>query len=183
MDAILKFINDDINVIIIFVGIFVFAGLLVCAIVLTNERHMLEEMTAGKRVRTVVNPDTLAATQEHYTTVTREDTDTRRQHFNRWCSYYSVFAGLIGILPLMGILGTVAGLILNVRAQDLEAVFASLNTALSSTLLALFFAIVLKIFDSFGTSRIIFQIDTLFDDYDRRFRDAIDMGNLGQRHE
>jgi biopolymer transport protein ExbB/TolQ len=83
----------------------------------------------------------------------------------------------------MGILGTVAGLILNVRAQDLEAVFASLNTALSSTLLALFFAIVLKIFDSFGTSRIIFQIDTLFDDYDRRFRDAIDMGNLGQRHE
>ncbi|MCR5177593.1 MAG: MotA/TolQ/ExbB proton channel family protein, partial [Lachnospiraceae bacterium] len=82
------------------------------------------------------------------------------------------------VLPLMGILGTVAGLITEVSAQDMEAIFNSLNTALSSTLIALIFAIINKIVDAASGSRLIFDIEVIFEDYDRRFRDALDMGRF-----
>ncbi|MCR5675637.1 MAG: MotA/TolQ/ExbB proton channel family protein [Lachnospiraceae bacterium] len=179
MDGILLFVDHYINHIIIVLGFGVLAALVICGVVLSNLKHSLEEQALGRGgVRTLVNPETLTATQEHFATVSREDTAFQRKNFNKWCSVYFVCAQLITVLPLLGILGTVAGLILNVRAEDLDAVFSSLNTALSSTLIALFFAIILKVVDSFSTSRIIFQIETLFEEFDRRFRDAIDMGHF-----
>ncbi len=179
MDQLLLFVDHYINHIIVLMGVGVLAALIICGVVLSNLRHSMEEQLLGKaNVHTMVNPSTLAATQEHYATVSREESANQRTAFNKWCTVYYVCAQLISVLPLLGILGTVAGLILNVRAQDLDAVFASLNTALSSTLLALFFAIILKVIDSFSTSRIIYQIETLFEAFDRRFRDAIDMGHF-----
>ncbi|MCR4764237.1 MAG: MotA/TolQ/ExbB proton channel family protein [Lachnospiraceae bacterium] len=178
MNALLAFIDQYIIHIIFILAFGVLAGLVVCAVLLNNQKRALEERYAGGSIRTVVNPANLETKHEHYATITREEIGGQRQKFNKYVSGYGVCTQLISVLPLMGILGTVAGLILNVNAQDMDAVFASLRTALDSTLWALFFAIVLKLVDAFATSRFIFQIEALFEDFDRRFRDAIDMGNF-----
>ena len=178
MNVLLSFISQYINVFILLLGFIILGGITVLSIILMNQRNELTDMSKGTRVSTSVNPTTLEARHDHYTTVSREDLGIKRAAFNRHCSMYQLFTQLIPVLPLMGILGTVAGLITEVSAQDMEAIYGSLNTALMSTLIALIFAIINKIVDAASGSRMIFEIEVIFEDYDRRFRDALDMGHF-----
>jgi len=66
--------------------------------------------------------------------------------------YYSMFATLTGIFPLMGILGTVVSLIPLV--QDIQNMQGSFFVALTSTLWGLIFAIFFKILDGMLYPRI-----------------------------
>ena len=94
--------------------------------------------------------------------------DTIRKHeneFNKSTSWHNVFTQLIPVFPLMGVFGTVWGLIQEVGADNIEKMLSSLNTAMSTTLVGLFFAIILKAFDAIFPSRAINDVDIMLEDY------------------
>ena len=65
----------------------------------------------------------------------------------------------------MGVLGTVWGLVQEVGADNIEKMLFSLNTAMTTTLSGLIFAIGLKIFDAFCPSKTINDVDVMLEDY------------------
>ena len=118
MNAVISFISQYFNVFIFILGFVILGGIVVLSVILMNQRNELTDMSKGTRVSTSVNPSTLETRHDHYTTVSREDLGIKRAAFNRHCSLYQLFTQMIPVLPLMGILGTVAGLITEVSAQD-----------------------------------------------------------------
>lgn len=89
-----------------------------------------------------------------------------KELFDTESAQYIVLSQLTGVFPLLGILGTVAGLMLNVSAENTEQLMSSLNTALSSTLWGLFFAILLRTLDSYKLAPIVYLIESRFSDYE-----------------
>ncbi len=63
-------------------------------------------------------------------------------------SDYKATSQLISILPMLGILGTVSGLIKQITSVGVEEITNSIGLALITTFLGLLFAIILKWFDS-----------------------------------
>ena len=97
--------------------------------------------------------------------------DTIRKYetdFNKKCSRHSVLIQFIPIFPLLGILGTVGGLMLEIQSSDIAGMMASLDTALGTTLLGLIFAIVLKFIEAVFPSRIIYDVEVMLDDFDKK---------------
>ena len=94
---------------------------------------------------------------------------------------------LIPLFPLLGILGTVAGLIYQINslsdASQFEGLISSLNVSLYSTFWGLVFAIILKILDSLFPARIIYAIELLFEDYDKKLNNSIMLGNITSEEE
>ena len=84
---------------------------------------------------------------------------------------------MIPIFPLLGILGTVAGLILQVMTSDASAIYAALHLALSSTLYGLIAAIVLKIVEASIVQKHINEIDAMFSDYEIKYQDQRDLNS------
>ena len=78
---------------------------------------------------------------------------------------------MIPLFPLLGILGTVAGLMTMVdpSAKDnLQNLYMGMGSALSTTLYGLIAAIILKFTDALFTSRIINDVDVMLDDFDKK---------------
>jgi len=75
---------------------------------------------------------------------------------------------LIPIFPLLGILGTVAGLMLETKAGDIPAMLGSLDVALVTTFWGLIFAILLKIIEAVFPSRVIYDVEVMLDDFDKK---------------
>ncbi len=63
-------------------------------------------------------------------------------------SDYKATSQLISILPMLGILGTVSGLIKQITSVGVEEITNSIGLALITTFLGLLFAIILKWYDS-----------------------------------
>ncbi len=83
-------------------------------------------------------------------TITWENTLDSLEEFNKVHVIYSVFAQLISVFPLLGILGTVSGLMGSFAGDstNIELISRGLGEALVTTFLGLIAAIVLKIFDA-----------------------------------
>lgn len=135
----------------------------------------MSEQLNGTRARAVINPKTLALKQREIAMSKREDVYGFREKFNGICAGYSTWTQTIPIFPLLGILGTVAGLILQVSTQSANEIYASLNLALSSTLYGLIAAIVLKVVEACALTSRINKIESTFDEYDEKYSDAITM--------
>lgn len=121
----------------------------------------------------VINRRTLAMKQREAAPEKREDVDEIRDAFNVACSKYAVLGQLIPIFPLLGILGTVAGLILQVGAMDVETLTSALDTAMSSTLWGLIAAVILKLLDAFLVVPVMSKIEGELNEQERKFSDAI----------
>ncbi len=99
--------------------------------------------------------------------------------FNKACSWHEAFSQLIPLFPLFGILGTVAGLILRLNADEgTNAMFASLNLALKSTFVGLVFAIGLKFFDTIGPAKKINETEIILEDYNKKINNAVMLDNI-----
>lgn len=83
-------------------------------------------------------------------------------------SWYSAFSLIIQIFPLLGILGTVAGLYLAMsNGQDM---YEGVELALSTTVLGILFAIIFKIADIIIVSLFINYIEDGIDRYEKIYK-------------
>ena len=98
-----------------------------------------------------------------------------REKFNKTNARYLSFVQAISIFPLMGLLGTVFGLmpgLAAVQQGDFSQLSSALSTALSSTMCGLIISILLKLYVTFGISVIVQEIEDNLDESDRKFNNA-----------
>lgn len=88
--------------------------------------------------------------------VTDEDCRQLRNGTSKASMYYSFFANITAVFPLLGILGTVVSLMNLSGTDDLSANFSS---ALMTTFLGLIFAIAFKLVDAGISSRLERALD------------------------
>ena len=119
-----------------------------------------------------INPKTLAMRQRNTAIASREESYDKKDRFMKLCSQYSTLSHLIPVFPLLGILGTVAGLYQQVSSKDASVIYDALDMALSTTLWGLLTAVILKVLEAFLVIRLINDIDAAFDSYDVRYQDA-----------
>lgn len=90
------------------------------------------------------------------------DIEDNRSDFNTAYAYYVRNGQLIALLPLLGILGTVLGLIMGSGAADIAGLVAGLGTAMWTTAIGLIFSIILKFADAFFIGVLVNDIDADF---------------------
>lgn len=97
------------------------------------------------------------------------DEDEMRKHydtFNKHCAWYNVCTQAIPLFPLMGVLGTVLGLVGQVNAgTNAEEIFGSLGLALNTTITGIVVSLILKGVDLLFLSYIIVRTDGIFTNY------------------
>lgn len=96
----------------------------------------------------------------------REALERSRAQFSVAYANYVTGGQLIALLPLLGIFGTVLGLILSSGTSDISQMVAGLGTAMWTTLLGLIFSIGLKAYDAVCIGRTVNLIDARFADAD-----------------
>ena len=183
MLVVTKIIDVIINPVIWVGAIVVLVAMILISKKLKGLKAEISNAIYGSKGTAFINPKTLALKQRDTAVSKREDIYPLRKEFNETCSAYLTWAQAIPIFPLLGILGTVAGLILQVSTQDAGAIYAALNTALSSTLWGLIAAIVLKVIEAWLVLGNINAIETYFSDYDMKYKDAMDMRELDKEYE
>ena len=107
----------------------------------------------------------------------RKKLEENRVSFHRFYAGYVVYSQWVSLFPLLGILGTVLGLVLHSDFYDVEGLVSGLSGALWTTLWGLICSIVLKFFDAIGPGRMINEIDARFNAVDG----AIDRLTMEQR--
>lgn len=112
----------------------------------------------------------------------RKKLEENRVRFHQSYAGYVVYSQWIALFPLLGILGTVLGLVLHPDFYDIEGLIAGLSGALWTTFWGLICSIILKFFDAIGPGRLMNEIDARFHTVDgaierltleRRFRDMM----------
>ena len=170
-----RFIATIIDPLIIVFGIGVLAALIYVTVKLKELKNDLSEKFYSTSSKAILNKKTLALKRREIAPSRLEDVDELRENFNNLISKYITCAQMIPIFPLLGILGTVAGLMLQVTTQDASAIYSALHLALSSTLWGLLASIVLKIVEAAVVTRNINDIETMLSDYDIKYQDAKDL--------
>lgn len=120
-----------------------------------QKRKVKKDYTAGG-IKKVIDPDTWAEVLEYL------------EKFNKIQLKYFTFEQLVPIFPLLGILGTVAGLIQQIG--NIEEMKAGLNTSMYTTLFGLIAAIVLRIVDAFWISGAVNKMSLYFETYEQSYQ-------------
>ena len=167
MTAFLEGLTNPGNVIIICLGIALFLAMYKNYTVLSGHKNQINELITRQNRRYRTNQDTheLEEIDDEDSSVTPDTIRKHENDFDKSNSWHNVFAQLIPVFPLMGVLGTVWGLVQEVGADNIEKMLSSLNTAMTTTLSGLIFAIALKIFDAFCPSKTINDVDVMLEDY------------------
>ncbi len=173
-----QIISIIINPVILIGGVLVLIGMIFLGIKGNDLYNKADEKTYGTKTRMSVNRKTLARKQRDVATRNIEDVDELWEEFNKLSSSYLSWSHMIPIFPLLGILGTVAGLIIQADAMEADVILSGLNTALSSTLLGTIIAIVLKVVEAVFTLRKVTDVEFLLNDQERKYDDAVKMGNF-----
>lgn len=174
MNGILYFLDENMNLLITLFGIAITASILINAVHLSHQKSRIQDALNWKRRSMAINKKTLELQEsEEVENITPETIHGYEKEFNKVCSTYNVLAQFIPLFPLFGILGTVSGLMLQVAAQDIASMSASLSLALGSTWVGLIFAIGLKILVALTSNRIIDDVEILLEDYDKTFGDLV----------
>lgn len=172
---IMSTIGTILSPVIIILAVIVLIVLIVLSNQLKELKKKVEDQIQGNKGRVYRNQKTLDLKQRDTAIAKREDTYPLRKTFDELCARYLTVAQMIPVFPLLGILGTVAGLIAQVQAADAAEIYASLNVALMTTFWGLIAAIVLKIIETWLVQREINEIETIFNDYDIKYQDAVDI--------
>ena len=148
---------------------------------LKNHFHTISHALNGTEVKKTV--DSLGNVTE-YERRTAADIDTVHSYENRYNetrSAYETLSQLIPVFPLMGILGTVAGIMGQTTAKDSYAIVGSLNIALYSTFWGLIASIGLKLIITLLNGRIINAVDNMLESYDTTIRTRGILNNLKEK--
>ncbi len=101
--------------------------------------------------------------------ITWEETLDEKEVFDGICVKYQVVAQFIPIFPLLGILGTVAGLILQMNTSGIEQMREALGTSMWTTFWGLVAAISLKLVDALFISNSINKMDNYFENFEQNY--------------
>lgn len=174
MGLVLEFISNYGTACIIIFGLVVAFLLLRNGIALSNQKGRLEDVLKRKNYIYTLNPDSkeMEENEDESATITPDTIRKYETEFNEKCSWHGVLIQCIPVFPLLGILGTVAGLMLELQAGDINAMMQSLDVALETTFWGLIFAIILKIIEAVFPARIISDVEVLLDDFDKKLNIA-----------
>ena len=169
----------NINLIILLFGAVLTALLFYNGTKLSSHRNRIDEAVSRRNKKWGVNSSdgSIVDEDDEDAAITPDTIRRYERDFNNACAWHSVIAQLIPIFPLLGILGTVAGLMLETNAMDLEGMISSIDTALSSTLFGLIFAIILKFVDAVFPARIIEDVEVMLEDYSKK----LDLAEMVQK--
>ena len=175
----LEFISTNIDLIINVSGGIMICLVIVCGIAVTIKKGNIEEAVDRK----VTNSYRNKKTQEIYdkeegAAVTPDTIRKYEKDFNKSRSLYNVCSQLVPIFPLLGILGTVAALMLHLKSGNLDAVTSNLHLALSSTFEGIIWTIGLKFLITIWPARIIDDADIILDDYDKKVNNSYMQKNI-----
>lgn len=174
MGFMLEFISKYGTVGIVLFGIAVAVLLFWNGIDLSNQKSRIEEALKRKNSTYTLNAVSkeMEENEDEAASITPDTIRKYETEFNTKCSWHGVLVQCIPVFPLLGILGTVAGLMLQVQAEGIEAMMNSLNTALDTTFWGLIFAILLKVIEAVFPSRIIYDVEVMLDDFDKKLNMA-----------
>ena len=174
----IEFIGDYMNVVIIIGGMLVFFFLIKNYIKLYTKKSFIHDAMNRKNKESYLNANTGEVEErEKSEAVTPDTIRDYEKSFNEVVSGYNACTQFIPLFPLLGILGTVSGMVSQLRAQDLEKMFGSLDTALSSTFWGLIVTIFLKIVATFS-AKLIEDTEIILDDYDKKVDNSVKFGNI-----
>jgi biopolymer transport protein ExbB/TolQ len=174
MGFMLEFISKYGTVGIVLFGIAVVALLLWNGVELSNQKSRIEEALKRKNNTYTLNvvSKEIEENEDESASITPDTIRKYETAFNIKCSWHGVLLQCIPVFPLLGILGTVAGLMLQVQGGGIEAMMTSLNTALDTTFWGLIFAILLKVIEAVFPSRVIYDVEVMLDDFDKKLNIA-----------
>jgi len=153
--------------------------ILICNIIRKLKENDLGLMSIsnGKRMRREIEADATMRVISG-TSIDPRDMNGLKKEFDQICVNFETVSQLIPIFPSLGILGTVAGLMLQIKAEGLQEMTDSIGLALSTTMLALLFTVFLKFVAAVSVSRRINELDVKYRDYDRERQDLVDQIKL-----
>lgn len=176
---ILYLISENITPAILIFGMILGVLIIRNAVKLNSHKSKIDIILNNKNIRSAIRRKTGAMEEmEEEIHITPETLRAYEKDFNKTRSGFDMYCQLISIFPLLGILGTVSGLMNQVAAENLEALLASLDVALQSTLFGLIFAIGLKFVTVIWPGRIVDQVEIMLDNYYDKFDDSIKQGNI-----
>ena len=112
------------------------------------------------------NGDPVIVSARNYVIYDRDQLENNRATFNAAFAEYVALSQLITLFPMLGILGTVWGLVRSGNISDIDQLVTGLGMALSTTLVGLICAIFLKGIDSILLVTLVNNIETEFDKAD-----------------
>jgi len=170
MGFMLDFISKYGTVVIVLFGIVIAVLLLRNGIALSNQKERLEDVLRRRNYIYTLNAESkeMEENEDENASITPDTIRKYETEFNKKCSWHGVLVQCIPVFPLLGILGTVAGLMLELRAGDINAMMDSLDTALDTTFWGLLFAILLKMIEAVFPARIISDVEVMLDDFDKK---------------
>ncbi len=176
MEKILELISKGGKYFIILAGFALLLALFHNFSKLSNQKERIGEMLSRRNKLYSKNKETqeLEEEDDETSSITPDTIRNYENKFNELCSWHNAFSQLISVFPLLGVLGTVAGLMLNASAESSADMLSSLNVALETTFWGLISAIILKVFDTLCPSRTITDVEVMLDDFDKKM-DLADM--------
>ncbi len=170
MGLILQLISNYATEGIIILGVIIAGLLCINGLALASQKSRIVEALERRNKKYKVNGDSkeIEESDDDTASITPDTIRKYETDFNKKCSWHSVLVQLIPIFPLLGILGTVAGLMLEIQSSDIEGMMNSLDIALSTTFFGLIFAILLKFIEAIFPSRIIYDVEVMLDDFDKK---------------
>lgn len=171
--ALLNLISNHGDGFIICFAVIIFVLLMINGVILSNHKSRIKENLKLDGTMFSINMETqkIEEREDEKIVITPSAIRSFETKFNEACSYHDILAQMIPLFPLLGILGTVAGLMTMVdpSAKDsLQNLYMGVGSALSTTLYGLIAAIILKFTDALFTSRIINDVDVMIDDFDKK---------------
>ena len=157
------------------VGIIIISWVVVLVLLVWNcfalyeKKKRIEELMETKNKNYKVNKDSheLEEETDESAAITPDTVRFHENKFNELSSFHGAIAQAIPIFPMLGILGTVSGLMLQVQAGSVDLMMASLDTALATTFWGLTAAIILKLAD-IVPSKFINDVEIMLDNFDRK---------------
>lgn len=174
MGLLLEFISEYGTVGIIIFGLVIGGLLLRNGVTLSNQKSRIEEALKRRNYVYTLNAASkeMEETEDESASITPDTIRKYETEFNKKCSWHGVLVQCIPVFPLLGILGTVAGLMLQLQAEGMDAVMQSLDVALETTFWGLIFAIILKVVEAVFPARVISDVEVMLDDFDKKLNMA-----------
>lgn len=164
--------------IIILGGVVVLFFLIKNYIKLYNKKSFIHDAMNRKNKESYLNTATGEVEEREVSEAVTPDTiRDYEKSFNEVVSGYNACTQFIPLFPLLGILGTVSGLVLQLKANNIEDMFSSLDVALTSTFWGLIATIILKIFATVS-AKLIEDTEIVLDDYDKKLDNSVKLGNI-----
>ena len=178
MDSLAIIIGNSINGIILALFIITVGGFAFVVMNVTKLKNTIDEKHKKKR-STEFTPGGIQKTPDAYTW--EEILEYKEEFNNKVQIIYSVFEQFVPIFPLLGILGTVAGLIQHL--DDITKMQEALTLSMSTTFWGLIAAIVLKFTDAILVSKTVNKMELYFDTFEQNYNMAKDKFALDNKQE